>query len=168
MYNWCQGESRCGKSTATQWTSQLKSVNVVERLDVYADSAGFVSGNFATIQVGDLMIDLCTEVNCPTRGMNMVVLDPNSGKIVLMNTFDTHESSAEFAAALAKLIKGSIVVVSVKDEASKNLSWEVKEFFEKMGSTEIRYLGWRESWAFIGVLGGNKRDVVETRGNARE
>lgn len=48
---------------------------------------------------------------------------------------------------------GAIILTAVKDEASSHLSAKVKKFYEKMGSQQIDALGYRHSWAFIGVKG---------------
>jgi len=48
---------------------------------------------------------------------------------------------------------GTVFLVAVRDEASRLLSKEVKDFFGAMGSVEVRKLGFREAWAFIGVKG---------------
>jgi hypothetical protein len=42
---------------------------------------------------------------------------------------------------------------AVRDEASNKLSAKAKKFFEKMGSQQVDALGFRHSWAFIGVKG---------------
>jgi len=49
--------------------------------------------------------------------------------------------------------RGSVIVAAVKDNASKKLSTEAKSMFGRWGSKEIKSLGVREGWAFIGVKG---------------
>jgi len=44
---------------------------------------------------------------------------------------------------LSKLPNFTVIVVAVKDEASRKLSSTAKQFFEKMGSKEISRLGFR-------------------------
>ena len=46
----------------------------------------------------------------------------------------------------------TVVAIAVADEASANLKIFTKRVLREMyGSTEIDKLGFRESWAFIGV-----------------
>jgi len=48
---------------------------------------------------------------------------------------------------------GTIFLVSVKDSASNNMTEKLKDFFAHMGSSHANALGFRHSWAFIGVKG---------------
>jgi hypothetical protein len=54
---------------------------------------------------------------------------------------------------ISEMPVGTVYLVAVRDEASNQLSLEAKEFFGKMGSSEVLKLGFRDSWAFIGVKG---------------
>eukprot|EP00116_Pleurobrachia_bachei_P015993 sb/3476255/ len=45
-----------------------------------------------------------------------------------------------------------MVVFVSQDEASSKLSMEARLAIEKLGSTLIHDLGWRDSWAFIGQV----------------
>ena len=53
-----------------------------------------------------------------------------------------------------------LVVFVSQDEVSTKLSMEARLAIEKLGSTLIHDLGWRDSWAFIGQVrrGGSARD----------
>jgi hypothetical protein len=64
------------------------------------------------------------------------------------------------------LPKYCIVAAAVKDEASNKLSKDVKKMFAELGSKNIKNLGFREGWAFIGVRGLKKS--AEKRGKATE
>ena len=54
---------------------------------------------------------------------------------------------------LKNLNDDRLVVIVAQDEASAALSAEAKLTIEKLGSTLIHDLGWRDSWAFIGQVG---------------
>ena len=45
-----------------------------------------------------------------------------------------------------------IVVMVAQDEASAALSAEARLAIEKLGSTMIHDLGWRNTWAFVGQV----------------
>jgi len=100
------------------------------------------------------------------RGLNVVALDAATHKVIMNNAYDTYGdklASDKFVEDFKNLPHASVILVGVKDEASKLLSNEVKEIFIKMGSKEINLLVTRESWAFIGVKGAKK--FVEKRSN---
>jgi hypothetical protein len=52
-----------------------------------------------------------------------------------------------------KVPAGSIIMIAVKDDASKNLSNGVRKIIASMGSKEIYNLGFRDAFAFIGIKG---------------
>ena len=85
--------------------------------------------------------------------MNMVVLNPYTGDIILNRAYDTFGSSVEFEKALKTIMDGEIIVVAVNNEASTRLSANAKEFFQNMGSTQIENLRQKNSWSFIGTKG---------------
>jgi len=62
-------------------------------------------------------------------------------------------------AFLKSLPKFTLVIVSAKDEASKKLSKGAKKLFEGMGSKEVSKIGFRESWAFVGLKGARNMAV---------
>ena len=49
------------------------------------------------------------------------------------------------------------------DECTVNLSEKAKQWFQKLGSKEIRNLGYRQGFCFIATKGG-KVDAMEKRG----
>jgi hypothetical protein len=89
-------------------------------------------------------------------GLNVVAADPFSHKVLLAKAYDTHSNegaSKDLLSDLKGLPAGAIILTSVRDEASNALSAKVKKFYEKMGSQHVDALGFRHSWAFIGVKG---------------
>jgi len=66
----------------------------------------------------------------------------------------------------ATVPKGSVYVAAVMDDASTKLSQEAKDIFIGMGSTEIRKLGVREGYLFIGVVGSGSKSKIEKRGGS--
>jgi len=57
---------------------------------------------------------------------------------------------------------GSVVIVAVKDEASRLLSQGVKDLFIGMGAKEIQTLAFREGYLFMGVKG--MKTSIERKG----
>jgi len=99
------------------------------------------------------------------RGLNIVAMNGKDHKVIHNKAYDTYadpNQSKNLINDLKDLPEGTIFMVSVKDEASNRLGEPVKEFFSKMGSSEINALGFREAWAFIGVKG--QEAFTEKRG----
>ena len=70
--------------------------------------------------------------------MHVVVINPTTGKTVSAKVFDTHVSSDEFESFIQFFQKGiledHIVVSACKDDCATKLSWDIKKWFESMGS----------------------------------
>ncbi|KAI9144684.1 glycosyl hydrolases family 15-domain-containing protein [Paraphysoderma sedebokerense] len=145
-----------------QLSRSLKTANVEQqmtRLDVLIQSAGFLSGNFARIEINGQSIGLSG------RGLNVVVLDSGDGAILESASYDTHFSSAEseeFASLAEWLDPQMIVVVCGKDDFVENLTDDAKELLERLGSKFIRKCQYRDSWCLVGRLGGTDDNVFES------
>jgi len=101
------------------------------------------------------------------RGLNVVALEPFKHEIILNEVYDTFgdsNASKKFVKHFKKLPTGAIVVIGVKDDASKKLSGDAKAVIAALGSSEIENLGFRQGFAFIGVKGQKK--YLEKRGEA--
>ena len=72
------------------------------------------------------------------RGLHIVVINPTTGKVVSAKVFDTHVTSDEFESFIQFFQKGilddHIVVSACKDDCATKLSWDIKKWFEGMGS----------------------------------
>jgi hypothetical protein len=100
------------------------------------------------------------------RGLNVVALDPFKHELLLNSAYDTYgdaKASKRFVKDFKRLPKGSVIVIGVRDEASKRLSGEAKEVIKALGSEEILNLNFRQGFAFIGVKGQVK--FLEKRGD---
>ena len=130
---------------------------------IQASSAGFNAGNFAKITMNSMQVPVEKNESGHYRGLHLVIINPKSGQVESAKVFDTYKTSA----ALDELIRGgipfgSIVVAACKDDCATNLSKYAKSWFAKMGSKEIWKLGYRQGFAFIGVLSG-KDEFQEKR-----
>ncbi len=98
------------------------------------------------------------------RGVNVVVLNQNSGEVLQTGHFDTYASAAQ-AAALMDFIyavpPGRIVLAAVSDEGSLNLTDDARAALESIGSAKIRDLEYRDMWAIIGKKGAAPGSVIE-------
>jgi len=101
--------------------------------------------------------------------LNVVALDFETHKVITKKTFDTYgdgSASGKFVKFFKEELPAyCIIIVGVKDEASHNLSKEVKGIFRDMGSSKVSDLAFRDGWAFIGVKGmKNPNATNEKRG----
>ena len=125
-------------------------------------SGGYYSGNFAKISIDNIEIKMPRNINKHYRGLHILTLDPVNGAIKEKRVFDTYDDGDLFDEFLAtKLDYGDIVAVACKDECISELTDKAKKWFENLGSNEIWYLAYRESFAFIGVHG--KFNAVDKR-----
>ena len=97
--------------------------------NISSNSAGQESGNLAIIKIDEFSVRIEDNESGNTRGMNMVVINPDTGEIIIHQAFDTFSSSVQFDKALASIIDGEIVVIAVEEEASSRLSFNAKKFF---------------------------------------
>lgn len=99
-----------------------------------------------------------------SRGLNLVALDARTHRITHAKSYDTYgrsNASADLIKDFKKIKNGSILVVAVKDEGSRQFSKEARSLFETIGSKEVSQLAYREGWGFIGVKG--QKQFVEKR-----
>ena len=112
---------------------------------------------------GDV-IELQANENGHRRGMHLVIINPQNGKVETAQVFDTYKTSEDFASFVTEPIpKGRIVAAACEDDCTSSLSPELIKWFSDMGSKEISQLEYRQSFAFIGVI-GKSGPVNESRG----
>ena len=92
----------------------------------------------ARITINDERVQLEENEDNTQRGLHVVVINPANGKIDKAKIFDTYTTSIHFDAfTRLDFPDGHIVVVACKDDCVSNLSILGKQWFEKMGSTQI-------------------------------
>ena len=113
-------------------------------------SAGGLDGNFAEFFVDGVRVDLESG-----RGLSVVILD---GSTVLgKHVYDTGyqaDGSGPLVELVNSLPTGSLVMVAAMDDASENLTAEAKAALASLGATKVDLIGYRASYALIGVKGG--------------
>jgi len=81
------------------------------------------------------------------RGLNVVVLNGPDHKIIMNDSYNTYtnkkDESARFVKDFKNIPNGSVVIVSVKDDAARNLKPSVREIFMNMGSQAIKNLAYK-------------------------
>uniref|UniRef100_A0ABM0MB92 Alpha-1,3-mannosyl-glycoprotein 2-beta-N-acetylglucosaminyltransferase n=1 Tax=Saccoglossus kowalevskii TaxID=10224 RepID=A0ABM0MB92_SACKO len=105
----------------------------------------------------------------PGRGINIVVMDPQSKQIMNTKTFDTYETEKE-SIRLVEFIKsladGLIVVATTYDEASHRITYDARNELASIGSSHIHSLDYRDSWSLVGqkgLMGVSPYEVIHDR-----
>ncbi|XP_059808560.1 cell surface hyaluronidase-like isoform X1 [Hypanus sabinus] len=91
------------------------------------------------------------------RGINIRVVDQGTAKVLAAHRFDTHlwgNESRRLQEFLRRQPRGRVVAIAVGDSASRRLTLSARnDITELLGSKEARYLGFRQPWAAVGVIG---------------
>jgi hypothetical protein len=139
--------------------SLVSALGATSNIVLRVQSAGYHDGNFARIQVDDV-------VAAPNlRGINCVTVNHVTGKVEDARCFDTHISDKhanDFAAFVEYLPVDTYVLLSVKDEAAKSLNENAMRAAESLGSAKVRELAFRDSWCMIGKKGSVPGSVPES------
>ena len=116
-------------------------------------SAGFHAGSTAKITINDVQVKVERNLGGHYRGLHVVLINPQNGKVEFAQVFDTSESSHPFNAFLAhhEIPEGYIVVAACQDDCRKKMSHKCKRWFKAMGATAVTKLKYRQSYAFIGI-----------------
>ena len=99
------------------------------------------------------------------QGLNLAVLNEDSGKVSLIMNFDTHSSdqaSNNLAATIENIDPGALVAVSSSGPASNDLNTRAKRAISTLGSSHINQLHSHSSWSLVGVKGLNPGRAIET------
>jgi len=120
-------------------------------------SAGYAAGkenSYAEIRInGD---DVVSRKNSK-RGINVVALNGADHKIILNGVYNTSNrkknESDRLVKDLSSLPEGTVIIAAVRDDGARNLKHSAKKVFMAMGSQDIKKLGYKQSWGFIGVKG---------------
>ncbi|XP_066513496.1 cell surface hyaluronidase-like [Hoplias malabaricus] len=100
-----------------------------------------------------------------SRGINLRVLDQDSGARLYTERFDTHElfnDSKRLDQLLKSLPAGRIVTLAVGDSAVKSLLEDTKNTIQELlGSTYVKDLKYRQAWALVSILGGGNGSCTE-------
>ena len=105
-------------------------------------SSSSLKGNSSTscISINDFPVEMQENRNGDYRGLHLVIINPNNGKVETAKVFDTYESSEDFDEFCQNsgIPDGHIVVAACKEECVINLSEQAMDWFEDLGSTAMR------------------------------
>ncbi|KAM9637933.1 cell surface hyaluronidase CEMIP2-like isoform 2-T2 [Morphnus guianensis] len=102
-----------------------------------------------------------------SRGLNLRILDAGTARVLAAGRFDTHLRPGEcrrLRAFLALQAPGRLVAAAVGDSAARSLTLETRLLLrDRLGSRHIARLGYRQPWALVGVLGGDRLSTAEDK-----
>jgi hypothetical protein len=128
----------------------IDQTDIESPVNVVVQSAGQEVGDFGHVYVNG------QQVSPNGRGYNLVVIDPQTGKVDTAVSFDTHldkRASQALATFLQRTPSGHIVALAAADEASQALSQEAVAALDEIGATGDLRGRFRWGHAAIGVKG---------------
>lgn len=136
---------------------------VTSPVDLHVLSGGKEHGDRASILVNG------AEEAPNLRGYNIVAIDPREGQLLWTDRFDTHASAEEsrrLAHAIGQVPAGTIVVATVRDEASSALTDEAVAALRSLGGSQDIRGRYRTSHLLVGVKGSPPGTAIEQSGYA--
>ncbi|KAJ5075805.1 hypothetical protein M0811_06667 [Anaeramoeba ignava] len=134
---------------------------LLKPFNIQVESAGLLCGNYARIYVNSI------DYSRNTRGLNFVIIDPETKVIWDSVAFDVHGSEPSIRNMIKfidSIPEGFIVLAAVKDEATNRMNYEGRNSLAKIGAKDYNP-GYRGSWAIIGRKGAKSRKVLQKNGN---
>uniref|UniRef100_A0A3P9L088 ILEI/PANDER domain-containing protein n=1 Tax=Oryzias latipes TaxID=8090 RepID=A0A3P9L088_ORYLA len=105
---------------------------------------------------------LGTVLNNVGIGINTVLVDGKTGKVLKTTNFDTYSGDVKYIIDFLKEMKpGSVILMASFDEPSSKLNDEARNLIAELGSSSIQKLGYRDNWVFVGAKGGMVKSNFE-------
>ena len=130
-------------------------------------SSGNYNGAAASFTIDGKEIEIVND-DGSTIGLNVVVFDEKSGKVMETRVFNTHTEvvsdyspSDAFVDFIDALPTDRVVAIAIRGDAITHLTQEAKRACEKIGSRLITYVHVGRSWAIIGRKGAQPGEVAE-------
>ncbi|KAJ6250348.1 hypothetical protein M0813_16112 [Anaeramoeba flamelloides] len=137
---------------------------VTEPIVFSLHSAGFVCGNYSNIFINGV------DYSFSKRGFNIVLFDPLSKCITYRACFDTWGSRNDVS-HLVEFIKwipiGTIVLISIKDEATKTMTTEAVSCLETLGASDFD-VPYRGGYVLIGRKGAKDGTGIQKIGTQKK
>lgn len=96
-------------------------------LVIQVSSAGYMSGNVARVTINSELVPVDLNEHSHDRGLHIIVVNPDNGKVEMATAFDTYKTSYVFDAFIAKAMPdGYIVIAACKDDCVTKLSETAK------------------------------------------
>mmetsp|Transcript_129287 Transcript_129287/g.258155 ORF Transcript_129287/g.258155 Transcript_129287/m.258155 type:complete len:474 (+) Transcript_129287:161-1582(+) len=120
-------------------------------------SAGHAHGNVADFYVDDVQVPIMLGA-AGRRGLNVVIIDPNTGRVLSGRSYDiwgnARDENQRLAADLNALPEGHVVLVALKDSGMENIDSSSLAALRRFGAEIEGRLKEREAYALVGVKDG--------------
>ena len=131
-------------------------------------SSGNYNGDAASFTIDGKEIEIVNDEGS-TTGLNVVVFDEKSGKVMETRVFNTHAEvvadylpSDAFVDFIDSLPTDKVVAIAIRGDAITHLTENAKRACEKIGSRLIRKAQVGRSWAIVGRKGAQPGEVAES------
>ncbi|XP_074534422.1 protein FAM3C [Halichoeres trimaculatus] len=105
---------------------------------------------------------LGTQLKNAGPGINIVIMDGKTGAVTKTDHFNMYSGNVEPLIELLKDIQtGSTVLFASFDDPATKLNEEARTLIAEMGSSSVKSLRFRDSWAFVGAKGSAVKDKFE-------
>uniref|UniRef100_A0A665VM69 ILEI/PANDER domain-containing protein n=1 Tax=Echeneis naucrates TaxID=173247 RepID=A0A665VM69_ECHNA len=93
-------------------------------------------------------------LNNAGSGINIVILNGKTAEVIKMEHFNMYSGDVKpLIDFLTNIEKGSIVLMASFDEPSTKLNDEARKLIADLGSSQVKSLGYRDNWVFVGGKG---------------
>jgi len=116
------------------------------------DSAGLSDGSYVYLKR-----DYRALYPSPSRGFNVVILDQQYHKIMHNGTFDTYgdpQAGNDMINLLNSIPSGSLVLLGIQDTVATPVASTIVQALQSVGATQAGNIGFRGSYALLGLKGG--------------
>ncbi|KAL4658417.1 protein FAM3C-like, partial [Arapaima gigas] len=96
------------------------------------------------------------------RGINVALVDGNTGKLIKTDFFDMWAGDVKTLIKFLQDIEdGTLVMMATFDDSSTKLNAEARKLISELGSSSINVLGFRDNWIFVGAKGIKNKSPFE-------
>ncbi|MEX1139739.1 MAG: C25 family cysteine peptidase [Bacteroidota bacterium] len=146
---WTQAHDRMFQRNTLSEIRVLDGIGLQRRnVPVEVLSTGFNYGNDVAVHVDGENVSM----GFTNRGYNVAVMNQFSGVVESFAAFDILEGvdTVALAVYLESIPDGRIVLAAISDEGADNKTERINRAFESIGSSRIRSVTFRASWAIVG------------------
>ncbi|XP_059190289.1 protein FAM3C-like [Centropristis striata] len=155
-------------STSTQTSKgPSKAGTCVMKTDCAADHFSFfIQSGAANVVAPKICFQnkllLGTIKNNAGPGINIVIVNGKTGEVIKTAFFNMYNGDVKPLIALLKGVEtGSVVLMASYDDPATKLSEDARKLITEFGSSNVKSLGFRDNWVFVGGKGAGVKSNFE-------